>query len=58
MDKSKKVIIPVTIVWTAFVYNFIFAFNEVNERFEYKCTYETDSQCSSIRMGDSIYAFF
>ncbi len=58
MDKSKKVIIPVTIVWTAFVYNFIFAFNEVNERFKYKCTYESDSQCSTRRIADSIYAFF
>ena len=52
MNKSKTIIIPVIIVWAIFVFNFIFIYkdNKITEHKE--CTYESDSQCSTRRMGE------
>ena len=53
MNKPKTIIIPVILVWVTFVFNIIFAFNDSNKMIEHKeCTYESDSQCMSRRMGE------
>ena len=59
MDKSKTKIIPVILVWVTFIFNIIFAHNNDSKMIVHKeCTYESDSQCSSRRMGEYFQYFF
>ena len=52
MNKSKTIIIPVIIVWAIFVFNFIFIYKNITIIEHKECTYESDSQCSTRRMGE------
>ena len=60
MDKPKKIIIPVIMVWTTFIFNIIVVFfgenkKEVSGR---ECKYESDSQCSTRKIAEFLVFFF
>ena len=59
MDKSKKIIIPVILVWVTFVFNIIFTCNDVSKMIKHKeCTNLSDSHCSTMRMAESFTYIF